>query len=118
MASGLTGWTGKTWSSTAETTAVTAMTGTAHSAPRPISTTALPPSGPTPIVCQSRAPVSTTSRRTSATYTSAWIVTDRSAPIGPSSGTPSRSSGMAKTTTIRAETGIAAAKTSSGDGPR
>ena len=73
--------------------AVTAMTGTAHRAPRPISTTAVASSGPTPIVRQSRARVSTTSRRTSATYTIAWIVTDSNAPIGPSRGTPSRSSG-------------------------
>ena len=63
--SGLVGVTGKMASRMLATTAVTRMTGTAHSAPPAIRITARRSSARMPIARQSRAPVSTTSSRTS-----------------------------------------------------
>ena len=65
--SGLTGVTGNRARRRAETGTVAAMTGIAQSAPPAISATALRSSFWTPISAQSSAPVSTASRRTSAT---------------------------------------------------
>ena len=98
--------------------AVTRMTGIAQAAPPTISTNAVRSSCRTPIARQSSAPVSTTRRRTSPTYTNAWMETDNSAANGPSSGTPERVERQRDQDEDRkTDTGIDAAKTRNGDGP-
>ena len=46
------------------------------------------------------------------------MATDSSAASGPSTGTPTATSGTDSAKTARSEIGIAAAKTRNGDGPR